>query len=112
MKNIFFGRVSGERFGVGLVVDAFPMGGEVVPGRWVPPGGATFIGAVRVPGGVWGLGVMGSGGYKMGNLSRHVYTMTCGRIWRWIVAVSSGSFEVAAVCCWSPFHLCLRAHTS
>ena len=61
MKNIFFGRVSGIRFGVGLVVDAFPMGGEVVPGGWVP-GGATFVGAVRVPGGVWGLGVVGSVG--------------------------------------------------
>ena len=46
------------RFGVGLVVDVFPMVGEMVPGGWVP-GGATFFCAVRVPGGVWGLGVVG-----------------------------------------------------
>ena len=61
VKNIFLGRVLGVRFGVGLVVDAFPMGGEKVPGGWVP-GGATFFGAVRVPGCVWGLGVVGSVG--------------------------------------------------
>ena len=65
----------GNGFGVGLVADTFPVGRVVVQGVWVP-GGATLFCAMRVPGGEWGLGVVGSGRKDFGNLSRHMYTVT------------------------------------
>ena len=45
----------------------------MLQGVWVP-GGAS--GTMRVPGGYWGLGVVGSGRKKNGNLSRHIRMMT------------------------------------
>ena len=75
LKNIFFEMISGDGFGVGLVADTFPVGGIVVQGVGVP-GGATFFGAVHVPGGIWGLGVVGSGRKIIGNLSRRMCAVT------------------------------------
>ena len=112
MKNIFLGRVLGVRFGVGLIVDTFPLGGKVVPGRWVPFGWCYFFLCCACPGGGMGVVIGVLWGKKVGNLSRRICTVKCVSVWKWIVRTSIGSFKVTAVCCHGPFMPCLWVHTS